>query len=265
MNRLVFTFLLFALSLSAVAQTEPEPVDAEKLEQANAQMLRKVVEQQRKEIAELKEQVKMLTEQLQSFGLAPARDGAATQPAEEVRDERVPPKRVVYVLLSHVVAPEVARAVNELSDEQWFNIVIAKSDGSVVLFQPQLSQANRVTRPKASEFLDKAKFSASPRLLSGLEVAAKARPDVIWVVGRTDSRDADGVMKEVHRINLVSKSRINTTTINALLPEDFHLLWRIAHETGGVCVDKNGNPIDEPKLPPNKPAPPATRPSILKE
>jgi hypothetical protein len=78
------------------------------------------------------------------------------------------------------------------------------------------------------------------------------------------------LISNVRKILRGSATRINTTTAYSHWggPTGFHLLWRIAHETGGICVDRTGSAIDEPMLPvlPALPRTPEPRtPSILRE
>jgi hypothetical protein len=109
-------------------------------------------------------------------------------------------------------------------------------------------------------------------LMSGLAIAAKVNPDLIWVVGTPEIRgDEDSFMKEFHKSLPGLHARIDTAVDFTLHNEvDIHFMWRLAHETDGVCVDKDGNPMDEPPLPlsapptpPPKPEPQA--PSILRD
>ena len=101
-----------------------------------------------------------------------------------------------------------------------------------------------------------------------LEVAVKNRPNVLWLVSHVWEKDEDAEMAAIQKVLAGTGTRINTTVakmgIVSNAKQGKHFLWRLARDTGGICIDDNGDQIDEPSLPAELPKPKDTKPSILK-
>jgi hypothetical protein len=117
-------------------------------------------------------------------------------------------------------------------------------------YKPQFVQATDANKRKFQNDYHPDGYSLSS-LLAGVTIAAKVDPDLIWIVGAPNSRpDENTFVNELHELAPAFHGRIDTAADFVLhSADDLHFMWRVAHETGGVCVDKEGHPIDEPPVP----------------
>jgi hypothetical protein len=264
----LFVFLAlgsFCLAAAAQPTTNSSEMPARDVERADAELLRKTIERQRAEIAALKGQVDALVAQLRGLGIQPvvgpnADVAAATQPVV---------RRVVFVRFGYsnrFVNDQIMTAVNDLRADQYFN-VLGCDTGKVWPFEPQLVAATEQAKQKLKKYLVP-ETVFRPNWLDGVEAAAKWRPDVIWLAGAPAAEPEEQTIAELKKRIAGSGSRVNTTLLfaPAATAEQQHFLWRIAHETGGECVDKDGEAIGEPALPvPAAPKPPPPQPkSVLR-
>jgi len=271
MNRLLFAIVVsvvFATVTSAqtTQPATPPPLDSEKLEHT---LLRQRVQRQEEEIAALRAQVLALAAQLESLGMEPAiaTSRPSAPPDAAAKDAR--PRRVVFVLATdgREEKNQVARAVDELGPQQWFNVVVLTGEQSTP-FQKQLVQPTELNRKKLREFLDR-NFTVTGKWLTAFDASMRWLPQEIWFINTGGAMDdEDTFIRELLQLNAVARARVNTTIAYSRYgaPQFHHALWRIAAETGGVCVDAKGQPIDEPVLPIAAPSKPLSipPPSILR-
>jgi len=247
---------LTILNGRAIADTPPAQSDVISKEQINAadnRMLQKTVEQQQQEIASLRTEVATLKAQLESMGLNPDTDATTQRSAGKT-------KRIIfiYAVMDPAVDLEVHKAVAALDADQWFNAYMVYGN-QVHPFRPKFVQATDYNKKKfKDDFHLPGIYTFDHSLMAGLTIAAEFHPDLIWVVGPPEVRAGeDSFIKDFHRLLPAFHSRIDTATDFMQRNEgDMHFMWRLAHETGGVCVDKDGNPMDEPPLTLSVPAPP---------
>jgi hypothetical protein len=102
-------------------------------------------------------------------------------------------------------------------------------------------------------------------MLDALEIAAKGPADVIWLAGALAAPNEDAFVREIKTRLKSPSTHIKTSLRFARFHpvQNKHLMWRVAKETGGVCLGEDGEPVEEPVLPP-PPAPEPDRKSILK-
>ncbi|MGD0464310.1 MAG: hypothetical protein ABSB74_17645 [Tepidisphaeraceae bacterium] len=262
----VFVLALTAVHRRALADgptVDSDDISRAKIDSANTRLLQRKVDEQQREITLLRAEIAALKAQLQSMGLTPVTD-ATTRPALS-RAKRI---SFIYAQGTADVDREIHQAVDELDHDQWFNAYTLYVD-SVQPYQPHFVEASDLNKQKFRK-----DFRSEPtygHLMSALTVAAQAHPDLIWVVGPSHvDQDEDQFIRDLHKVLPGSHIRIDTALdFMSHDPRDLHLYWRISHETGGVCVDKDGNPMDEPALPLSAPAPPPQpqpqTPSILRD
>lgn len=230
-------------------------------------MLQRVIDEQRQQIAALKSQIAALNAQLASLGVQPV-NAPATQPGGDVARRA---KRVVFIraVNDEEAASELDRAVNDLGADDWFNVLTIQGR-EILPFQPHLVTASEFNKKRFEKYLDP-RFVVFGSWLPAVKEAAKVDPDVIWLIARGNATDEEALIRDLRKTLAGKKSRINTTVAYTpgYQPKDQHLMWRIAHETGGICVDRDGDAIAEPALPiqtnPEPPTPAPKRGSIFHE
>jgi hypothetical protein len=266
----VFILVLTAVHKRALGDGQPavsDDISQAKMDAANATLLQKTVNEQQKEIAPLRAEVAALKAQLQSLGLTPETE-TTTQPTASK------PKRIIYIYaqMTPPVDAEIHKAVAALDADQWFNAYMLYGN-KVHPFKPEFVQASDYNKKRFQDnFHLPNLYTFNHSLMSGLTIAGQVNPDLIWVVGPPEIQAGeDSFIKDFHRLLPGLHSRIDTAVDFMEHNEgDIHLAWRLAHETGGVCVDKDGNPMDEPPLELSPPAPPLPpqplqTPSILRD
>jgi hypothetical protein len=255
--------LLQSDGLADDASTGAENVSQSQLDAANMRLLQKTVNEQQLKIAVLQAQVATLEAQLKSMGLVPASE-ATTQPVLSR------PKRIIFIYTQSTpdVDAVVHRAVQQLDADQWFNLYTIYRY-TVYPFQPHFVEASEINKQKFSLITNANEIFG--QISVELKVAAQVHPDLIWLVGPSHVDESEDVfVREVRQILAGTDIRVDTALdFMPHDPKDLHLCWRISHETGGVCVDKDGNPMDEPPVPLAAPAPPAPAqpqmPNILRD
>jgi hypothetical protein len=263
-----FCFVLIAMPFTSHAiadgtQSDTDDISQAKINAANARLLQKTVQEQQVEIASLQAQIAALKAQLESMGLAPV-NSTTTQPISEK------PRRIIFIEAVNTldVDAEVQKAVDQFTEDQWFNVYTMYGN-TVYPFQPHFVEATDANKKKFHQSSEPNNICGS--LLNALNIAAKVHPDLIWLVGPPyQSPNEDSFLHDLHQTLNGTNVRIDTAI--DFLPhsaQDLHLYWRISHETNGICVDKNGNPMDEPPLPlsspPVAPQPQPQTPTILKD
>jgi len=229
------------------------------------------MERQRQQIKTLEARVADLTRQLESLGMAPGTGSTATT-RSAVADGKL--KRVVFIVDSHMLSgagrgavDEVVRAIGELDNTQWFNVIVQPGADPIPLSKTFLAP-NAENRKRAEELLRKGYMASEVRGgLGAFTLAAQWRCDLVWYVGRGGPYP-DRFANEAGPIAAHAKVPVNTTVHFAAPHESTvrHALWKLANDTGGRCIDSDGKEVAEPPqavvLPVPKPAP-TTRPSVL--
>jgi hypothetical protein len=226
---------------------------------AEARMLQKTVNEQQQQIASLRAEVAALKAQLKSFGLEPE-TGATTRPARTGKAKRI---IFIYADYSQAVDTEIHKAVAALDSDQWFNIYTLYMD-RVNPYTAKFVQATDFNKQKFQSGFHPGGFWYGS-LQAGVTVAAQVNPDVIWVVGSPfPPPDENSLIGALHTVAPAFHGRIDTAGEFVLNNTSvLHMMWRLSHETGGVCVDKDGNPMDEPALPLSPPVIPPPKPEPL--
>lgn len=234
------------------------------VEAAEMRMLRSQVTQLQEQVVGLKMENERLRGKLTSAGIS-VEDGQGVNAANSTR-----PKRVVvavdFAWPGESANAEAIRVISQLEPDQWFNVVTSGVVNMQVAALPMFGSMQHATpqyREKASSHFKGLRMSAYER--TTLLGALKFRPEVIiYLGGYPNAETIADVVKENRGIN----ARVYTTTMYAQSPQALHGLWQLAHDTGGRCVDADGQPVDEPGLPIAVPAPvrpgPATKPSVFK-
>lgn len=181
----ILTLLLVLVPTATGQTTHPAPLDSDRL---GRKLLQQRVERQEQEIAALKAQVASLTAQLESLGMKPATTPRATAAASAEANQVGKPRRIVYVVCDTAAEAEVQRAVNELSPEQWFNVVLpGNRDGYA--FSTQLVQASEPNKKKLATYLAE-RTGGHSNWLEAMELALKWRPNVIWFLAHGRSAES---------------------------------------------------------------------------
>jgi hypothetical protein len=257
MFSLIALALIDGRALGDGAVQPDDDISQRKIDAAETRMLQKTVKEQQSDIASLNAEVAALKAQLQSMGLTPVTD-ATTQPASLRKAKRI---IFIYAENSPGVDAEIHKAVDGLDSDQWFNVYTLYIDHANP-YTPKFIQATADNKKRFASELHPRGFNAA-NLFSGVAIATQVDPDVIWVVGSPYSRpDEDSFIADLHKIAPGFRGRIDTAAAFVLgNASDLHFLWRLSHETGGVCVDSDGKPIDEPPVPLVAPAvPPQPQP-----
>jgi len=253
------------LFVASARSEEPKSIDSSRMDQAEVKLLRQSIERKDKQIADLQSQVTKLQEQLQSLGVAPQAI-TTTQPAVDR-----PSKRILFLQLDlwGRGEKEVNKAIDELKPDQLFNVMTPKGK-EIISFSKVFLEASEMNKKRFHDWNAPSPVVYDDKFTPMLEAVAKVRPDVLWIVGQIGTKDEDKSIAEMKKAMAGTGTRINTTTaINSHTSiEVRHFLWRLSKETGGVCVDNEGNVIDaEPSAPfsiPLTPPPPKEKPSVLK-
>lgn len=191
----------------------------------------------------------------------------STRPADVTQSVRnSPPKRIVFIQLmgSHVMSEEIVRAIEKLSSDQYFNVITPNGQESIS-FSPQFLPANDVNKRRIREAIKPNTYVLSQSWEACMEAAARNRPDLIWVVGTVRTGVEDEQIATLKKLLAGYPTRVNTVGSLGTTAKAKRLLWRMAKETGGQCIDEQGNEIVEPTSPTKPPSSPrpATRPSRL--
>jgi hypothetical protein len=230
-------------------------------QEAEIHLLQKEAAAQKQENDSLRSQIASLRAQLRAVGINPNADPSSRPAAAK-------PVRILFIYASFTsdVDKQIRQAVNGLAQDQWFNVYLLSVD-KIVPYKPQFVQATDLNKQHFQK-----DFSGSEMnwgmLLPALTIAAKVHPDLIWVVGKPYPYDEDKFMSDLHKLYPGNRTRIDTAIdFTQHSPTELHFMWRLSHETDGICVDRDGNPMDEPAVPlsaPQTPAKPETpKPGIL--
>lgn len=231
-------------------------------EQAEIRLLRSRIASLQKELNDAKAENSAIRARLLAVGIEPLPTTGPTTAAAR-------PKRIVFVLdPDEANSPEIRSAVSELEQDQWFNVIVPIRDGALP-FSRLMVEGKEATRERAKTFLDDQQDGATTNHVEyALFAAFGFRPEAIYFLG---SQLSEETLAEVRRLNRGVNARIHTTLpAGTLSAEQRHAFWQIAHDSGGVCVDENGEAIEEPGLPMTvtvleEPAPVATtKPSIFR-
>ena len=252
--------IILVLPASAADPTTGSTGDASTMQSPELRLLRSQVRQLQKDLADAKAEITQLKAKLVAVGIGAeeAKDTAASPNAR--------PKRVVFAIdytdySTTAARDEVRRAIAELQPDQWFNVVLTTAEGPRP-FSTTMLPATPTNREKGSAFAGSQMARCKPE--DSLAAALQFHPQVVYFIGIGVD---DATRDEVKKRNAGVNAKVNTTTafgISSLAQQ--RVLWQIARDTGGVCVDSKGNAVDEPVLPVriDRPEPkPATKPSIF--
>ena len=146
---------------------------------------------------------------------------------------------------------EVVRAVNELDESQLFNVIsLDAMQKKPTLFVTRFVPATDLYKKKLTAEL-KPYYVQGGDLFEAIDLASRGPADLIWIVGWLGAANEDVFVRDVKKSLKSEKTRINTSIAFAQSHpvQDLHLMWRVAKETGGVCLGEDGEPIEEPILP----------------
>lgn len=259
--------LLLRLPLSAAEPaTEPAPADTAAAQSAELRLLRAQVKQLQSELAALKTQNAALKARLLAVNVDP---DPATQPTAS---SSAKPRRVVFIAdyttfgSAGDIHEQIRQAIGQLTDDQWFNVVVS-DPRTARPFSKLMVQATPVNREKAIAFLPDARAFLYGNPAMTLPAALQLRPEAIYFFGTGVSSDTLADLKKRNDAGIHARFYTTTAFTPPGYPAMLHALWQLAHDSGGVCIDAKGNPIDEPVIPVTieRPQPkPATKPSIFK-
>lgn len=195
--------------------------------------------------------------------LVAAAEAPATKPAEG-------PRSVVYALSAGGsmlnqwadASDQALKAIGSLDAGTRFNVVVWTGQRAVT-FRPTLQVAGRDSAAEVQKFLAGVSPGGGSDLGALIVGAVDLRAEVVWVGSNGSTPDPKKCLAQVAAVNKRAHCKINTTTLFARYAgvEDQSLLWRLAAENGGRCVDAKGRAI---KTDPAAPAPPPSGPSIFK-
>ena len=226
-----------ALGASVVAflfQGSTLAADAQAVQQAELKMLRSSVERLSKENGELKKQVAELK------GKLDAKPAGAPVKAQ----------RVLFVLdgsgsmLSRLdVGQKIVRdAIKGLPTNQTFNVLVAAEHARCLRGAPVA--ATEENKNAGTALVDKTTARGAADVLSAVQMAFDQQPDVVYLVTDGEVQKTQKLAEAVAKMN-GGKAKINTTV--ACCASDnvagMKALWRIAHESGGVCTNDQGIPL----------------------
>lgn len=191
----------------------------------------------------------------------------STRPASTTRFAgNIPPKRIAFIQLmgSHVMSEDFLGAIETLSSDQYFNVFTPNGQESI-LFSPQFLPANNLNKRRIREAMPPNTYVLSRNWEACMEAAAKNRPDLIWIVGTVRTGVEEDDIGKMKKLLAGYPTRVNTVGSLGTTAEAKRLLWRMSRETGGICIDEDGNLMAEPTSAGPRPAAPrpATRPSVL--
>lgn len=243
--------------------TEPAINELNISERAELNLMRRLNLRQNDEIARLKSDIAALTQQIRDLGQTPVASTATSQPSDATTDAH----RIIFIRIngSRQTYELILAAVDQLNPDQYFN-VLTSGLGQTLLFEPKLVPGTEFYKKKVKTYLNPGE-PVMETWLDALTAAVKWRPDVVWLIGQPHVFDEEQDIREMKKRLAGSSTRINTSIAFSTFstPETDHLAWRIAHETGGICLDKEGQPIQEPAVPVrpvNVTPPPATAPRL---
>ncbi len=214
---------------------QPSDVSPATIDAAQTQMLQRKVSEQQRDIASLRAEVVALKAQLKSMGLKPVTD-ATTQPVTVGKAKRI---IFIYATTQQEIDAEIHKSVGALDVDQWFN-VYTLYDTRAFPYKSEFVQATQANKKKFDSDFHPGFMIGT--LLPGVANAAKLNPDVIWVVGAPIAKlEEETFMSELRRLAPGFRGRIDTAAdfMHANV-YDLHFMWRLSHETGGVCVIRMG-------------------------
>ena len=182
-------------------------------------------------------------------------------------------KRVVFVvdasesMLSAFpsVRTQVYAGVMELGPRDEFAILV-EQNGKVTAMADGLLPVNDDTAARAWEFLSAREAEGAGDFTDGLGKALAMRPDVVWVVsdGETESDGMD-LATTFRKANAAARVPINTVLHFTRHPKFERRLWQISHDSGGVCLDRDGRPAERlPLLKDEVSAGPGSKPPVIR-
>jgi hypothetical protein len=136
---------------------------------------------------------------------------------------------------------ELTKAVTTLKGIQGFNIVFFQDEkaasmdpgGGLVLATPE-------NKKKAFTFLEDASTSGTTNPVPGLELAFKAKPQLIYLLTDADFPDNAAVLATIRRLNAGKQTKVNTIAFTSGHSSDelsagfIDLMKTIAQENGGT-------------------------------
>src|SRR6266436_826404 len=208
-------------------------------------MLRAQVERLTKENAELRVKLTAAITPLRPTPVT--QPTAATKPATALAPKGAG-KKVMYLLdgsgsmvnVFDAARMEVRKAIDDLAAGDAFNVIFDSDNFSSAF--PALLPATDRNKKQCYDFLDKAFVRGENDPIAAMEKAFAQKPNFIWWL--TDGSLNDTPRKIAETIDRRNTNRIRINTITLLAAEDHAderwLLWKVAHDSGGKCIDKNG-------------------------
>ena len=174
-------------------------------------------------------------------------------------------KRVVFILdgsgsmlnVFDQAKDDLRQRVSELKPDQMFAVIL-DSDWSSP-FPKLLLAADEQNKTRVLSFTVNLKCRGAGHLIPVFKAALAMNPnEIFWISDGSDFDDKVD-LAEIQKIN-VKKVKINTNTkcvrSDDQAPRARWMLWTLAAQSGGVCLDEKGEPITEaPPMPPDPPTP----------
>jgi hypothetical protein len=256
-----FIVLLLATSLAA-AQTSDSDTSA-----AELKLLRSTNQRLAKENDALKAEVAALKKKL-SEGEATTRPAALSAGGG---GKIIASNRVVFILdgagsmlnVFDRAKDDLRERISELKPDQLFAVVF-DTDGPNP-FPNLLLAASEQNKAKVLTIMAPLRCRGAGKLAAVIKAALAMNPnEIFWISDGSDSNDTPD-LAEIQKIN-VKKVKINTNTklvrTDEQAPRARWMLWTLAAQSGGVCLDEKGEPITE--APPTPPDPPQPQPQNVR-
>jgi len=211
------------------------------------------------------------------------------------------PRRVVFVVDASgsmmtkldAVRVQIRAGLQELAERDYFNLV-AEQNGGAVPFAKQMTLATPANVQEAAKWIMALEARGGGSFDHALPAGLNLHPDSIWLVS---DGDLDAPLETLKAIRKANTARIPINTVfhfaemaggrvvtigvkagsapAAIGSAAERLLWQIAEDSGGICLDREGKRILQPPGQPLelKPAPaptpaplaPVKGPSIFRE
>lgn len=166
------------------------------------------------------------------------------------------------------VQDEVAAGVAQLPDGQQFAVFIDSADKTIRFPQNGYATANEASKALAVKFITdpKLKATGSGQLDRAVAAACALKPDTLFLVTDGDLRsERPQIPEQLIATAKQASVAVNTSFVFArdgAQPAE-QLLFQIATETGGRCLDRKGKAVETMQSPTSRPA--RTGPSIFQE
>jgi hypothetical protein len=123
-----------------------------------------------------------------------------------------------------------------------------RGDDEIIASTAKLSVAAPKTTRAAIEFVGNHAPHGGGNLIPALRAAFEQQADEIWLYSDGDVTDWTRVLAEVERLVKGRRVRINTRLQFANDADHEGMMVEIARKSGGICLNREGNPIDLEKV-----------------